>query len=68
MRSLIDILEDEQRLVYKISTLLETGEYAQDYNLIRDLYIQKEKYKKQLDDVQDELLEYFERLNRRRDV
>lgn len=64
MRSLLDILEDERRLVYKINALLETGEYTKDFNLIRDLYIQKEKYMNQLDEVRDELLEYAERLLR----
>lgn len=66
MRSLLDILEDEVRVVDKINTLLRIGEYTDDFNFIRELYIKKEKYEKQLDEIQDELLEYIERLLRRK--
>ena len=64
MRALLEILEDEQRLVYQIRGLVKAADFMSDQVVVNKLHGEKIDLEVKLEEVQDEIREYFEVLNK----
>lgn len=65
MKALIDILNREKSIIEDIEALVHEAEWIKDPVAINALYVEKENKQKLLDEVRDELLEYFETLSKK---
>lgn len=63
MRALLDILEDERRIVCSIQTLVDTANFTSDQRFINRLAGEKADYENRLEEIRDEIKEYFEMLD-----
>ena len=64
MRALLEILEDERSIVRDIRRLVKSAEFVSDQAYVNMLHGKKIDLEVKLEEVRDEILEYFEELNK----
>lgn len=64
MRALLDILEDERSLVNTIKDIVKAADFMSDQVVVNKLHGEKIDLEVKLEEVQDEIREYFEVLNK----